>query len=46
MVVLNNSSLGMVRQFQQSYFNERYQSTTGLLAPEFTKVSEAYGIPQ
>ena len=46
MVVLNNSSLGMVRQFQQSYFDERYQSTYwGYSAPEFTKVSEAYGIP-
>ena len=46
MVILNNSSLGMVRQFQQSYFDERYQSTYwGYSAPEFTKVSEAYGIP-
>ena len=46
MVILNNSSLGMVRQFQQSYFDERYQSTYwGYSAPEFTKVSKAYGIP-
>ncbi len=46
MVILNNSSLGMVRQFQQSYFDERYQSTYwGYSAPEFTKVSEAFGIP-
>jgi len=46
MVVLNNHSLGMVRQFQQSYFNKRYQSTCwGYSAPEFTKVSKAYGIP-
>lgn len=46
MVVLNNHSLGMVRQFQQSYFNEQYQSTIwGYSAPDFTKVSEAYGIP-
>lgn len=46
MVVLNNHSLGMVRQFQQSYFNERYQSTYwGYSAPEFTEVSKAYGIP-
>ena len=26
-VVFNNPSLGMVRQFQQSYFDSRYQST-------------------
>lgn len=46
MVVLNNHSLGMVRQFQQSYFKERYQSTYwGYSAPEFTKVAKAYGIP-
>ncbi len=27
MVVINNGCLGMVRQFQQSYFHERYEST-------------------
>jgi len=44
-VVINNNSLGMVRQFQQSYFNERYQSTVwGYSAPDFAKVAEAYGI--
>jgi thiamine pyrophosphate-dependent acetolactate synthase large subunit-like protein len=26
MLILNNRSYGMVRQFQQSYFNDRYQS--------------------
>lgn len=46
MIVLNNHSLGMVRQFQQSYFNNRYQSTIwGYSAPEFCEVSKAYGIP-
>ncbi len=45
MVVLNNKCLGMVRQFQQSYFDERYQSTLwGYSAPDFTKVARAYGI--
>ena len=45
MVVLNNKSLGMVRQFQQSYFNERYPSTYwGYSAPDFAAVANAYRI--
>ncbi len=44
-VVLNNHNHGMVRQFQQSYFEERYPSTYwGYSAPNFTRVAEAYGI--
>jgi acetolactate synthase I/II/III large subunit len=46
LVVINNQTHGMVRQFQQSYFHERYQSTLwGYNAPDFTRVAEAYGIP-
>jgi acetolactate synthase I/II/III large subunit len=45
LVVINNRTHGMVRQFQQSYFHERYQSTLwGYDAPDFTRVTEAYGI--
>ena len=45
LVVLNNRCHGMVRQFQQSYFGERYQSTYwGYSAPDFTQVAHAYGI--
>jgi acetolactate synthase I/II/III large subunit len=45
LVVINNRTHGMVRQFQQSYFHERYQSTLwGYDAPDFTRVAEAYGI--
>jgi acetolactate synthase-1/2/3 large subunit len=44
-VVMNNKNLGMIRQFQDSYFNSRYQSTFwGYTAPDFQKVAEAYGI--
>jgi acetolactate synthase-1/2/3 large subunit len=44
-VVLNNKNLGMIRQFQDSYFNSRYQSTYwGYTAPDFEKVSKAYEI--
>lgn len=45
MVVLNNQSLGMVRQFQQSYFQERYPATCwGYSAPDFSEVARAYRI--
>ncbi|UKJ08238.1 thiamine pyrophosphate-binding protein [Solitalea lacus] len=45
MVVMNNRSLGMIRQFQDSYFDSRYQSTYwGYDAPDFEKVAVAYGI--
>ena len=45
MVILNNRSHGMVRQFQESYFEGRYQSTCwGYSAPDFVAVAAAYGI--
>jgi acetolactate synthase I/II/III large subunit len=44
-VVLNNRSHGMVRQFQESYFEGRYQSTCwGYSAPDFVAVATAFGI--
>lgn len=46
MVVLNNQCYGMVRQFQESYFEGRYQSTYwGYSAPDFARIANAYGIP-
>ena len=45
-VVLNNGCHGMVRQFQESYFECRYQSTMwGYSAPDFARVANAYGVP-
>jgi acetolactate synthase-1/2/3 large subunit len=45
LVVLDNKCHGMVRQFQQSYFGERYQSTCwGYSAPDFAAVAAAYRI--
>ena len=45
LVVINNHCHGMVRQFQESYFDSRYQSTMwGYSAPDFVKVAKAYGI--
>ena len=45
-VLINNHCHGMVRQFQESYFDSRFHSTLwGYSAPDFVKVAEAYGIP-
>ena len=45
MVVMNNNTLGMIRQFQDSYFEGRYQSTSwGYTAPDFATVAKAFGI--
>ena len=44
-VVINNHCHGMVRQFQEAYFDSRYQSTYwGYSAPDFALVAKAYGI--
>lgn len=43
-VVLNNHFLGMVRQWQELFFEKRY-SFTEIKSPDFVKVAEAYGIP-
>ena len=46
MVVINNQCHGMVRQFQESYFEGRYPSTMwGYSAPDFARVALAYDIP-
>src|SRR4030095_14008121 len=45
MVIINNNCHGMVRQFQESYFEARYQSTLwGYSAPDFARVAKAYCI--
>lgn len=42
-IILNNGFLGMVRQWQDLFFDKRYASTP-MKSPDFGKVSEAYGI--
>jgi acetolactate synthase-1/2/3 large subunit len=44
MVLMNNSWLGMVRQWQELFYDKRY-SFTHLANPDFQKVAEGYGIP-
>jgi acetolactate synthase-1/2/3 large subunit len=42
-VILNNNFLGMVRQWQQLFFDKRYSQTCMELPIDFTKLAEAYG---
>lgn len=41
--ILNNRYLGMVRQWQELFFDERYSHTGLDVTPDFVKVAEAYG---
>ena len=43
-IILNNHFLGMVRQWQELFFDERYSETT-MNNPNFVKIGEAYDIP-
>ena len=42
-VILNNSYLGMVRQWQELFYEKRYSQTGMEHAPDFVKLAEAYG---
>lgn len=42
-VILNNRYLGMVRQWQELFYGERYSHTYLDVAPDFVKVAESYG---
>ncbi|GAB4261139.1 MAG: biosynthetic-type acetolactate synthase large subunit [Deferrisomatales bacterium] len=41
--ILNNGYLGMVRQWQELFFDRRYSHTHLEVAPDFVKLAEAYG---
>lgn len=46
-LLMNNSSLGMIRHFQEMYFDGNYMQTVpshGYTAPDFCRIAEAYGI--
>ncbi|NOX88482.1 MAG: biosynthetic-type acetolactate synthase large subunit [Calditrichaeota bacterium] len=44
-IVINNSFLGMVRQWQELFFDEKYSFTNlGESNPDFVKVAEAFGL--
>ena len=42
-VILNNRYLGMVRQWQELFYNNNYSSTNMEAQPDFVKLAEAYG---
>jgi acetolactate synthase-1/2/3 large subunit len=42
--IMNNRFLGMVRQWQEFFFESRYAGTP-LIGPDFVKIAEAHGIP-
>ncbi len=41
--ILNNGFLGMVRQWQELFYDKRYSSTTMDTAPDFVEIAKAYG---
>jgi acetolactate synthase-1/2/3 large subunit len=41
--IINNGYLGMVRQWQEFFYEKNYEATP-LLSPDFAKLAEAYGI--
>ena len=46
-IVMNNNGYGIIKQFQELYLKKRYEATTaatGVVNPDFKKVSKAYGI--
>ena len=42
--IINNRALGMVRQWQEIFFEKRYCDTDLNFAPDFAKLAESYGI--
>ena len=41
--IINNGYLGMVRQWQEFFYERRYAATP-LLSPDFVKIADAYGL--
>jgi acetolactate synthase-1/2/3 large subunit len=42
--IVNNGFLGMVRQWQEFFYDKNYESSP-ILSPDFVKLAEAHGIP-
>lgn len=43
-VILNNHALGMVRQWQESFYDKRYAHSIPSAQPDFVRLAESYGI--
>jgi len=42
--IMNNNFLGMVRQWQEFFFDKRY-SAVNMRTPDFVKLADAHGVP-
>ena len=43
-IIINNEALGMVRQWQESFYEERYSESLFSENPDFVKLAESYGV--
>lgn len=43
-LIVNNEALGMVRQWQESFYDERYSESLFSSNPDFVKLAESYGV--
>jgi acetolactate synthase-1/2/3 large subunit len=44
-LLINNGYLGMVRQWQEQFYQHRYSHSDLEVSPDFVKLAEAYGVP-
>ncbi len=44
-LLINNGYLGMVRQWQEQFYEHRYSHSDMEVAPDFVRLAEAYGVP-
>lgn len=44
-IIVNNSALGMVRQWQELFYEKRYSESLLTFNPDFIKLAESYDIP-
>jgi acetolactate synthase I/II/III large subunit len=43
-LIVNNGSLGMVRQWQETFYEQRFSQSIFSLQPDFLKIADSYGI--
>lgn len=43
-IIVNNEALGMVRQWQESFYDKRYSESIFATNPDFVKLAESYGV--
>jgi acetolactate synthase I/II/III large subunit len=43
-IIVNNQALGMVRQWQEAFYSERYSQSIFNIQPDFVKLAESYNV--